>query len=77
MIQIHNEADSQEAPSSDAASIPRKAYGINRVAEMLDVSHWTVRRAIAAGEIKSFTVGNRRLVPAAEVHRLIGDSVVA
>lgn len=71
MIQIHK-TETPEAQAPDAAN-SRKAYGIHRVAEMLDVSHWTVRRAIAAGEIKSFTVGNRRLVPAAEVHRLIGE----
>jgi excisionase family DNA binding protein len=44
--------------------------GIADAAKALAVSPFTVRRLIAAGEIKAVNVGARRLIPVSEVDRV-------
>ncbi len=44
---------------------------ISATARLLGVSPFTVRRLIAAGEIRAVNVGARRLIPAAEVERVV------
>jgi excisionase family DNA binding protein len=48
---------------------------IERAAQLLgDLSPWTVRRWIFEGRIKSNKIGRRRVVPMAEVERLIEET---
>ena len=44
---------------------------ISAAARLFGVSPFTVRRLIAAGEIRAVNVGARRLIPATEVERVI------
>jgi hypothetical protein len=46
-----------------------KLLSIERLAERWDLSKWSVRRLIVTGELKSITIGARRLVPLNEVER--------
>jgi excisionase family DNA binding protein len=46
-----------------------KLFSIERLAERWDVSKWAIRRLIASGELKSVTIGARRLVPTSEIER--------
>ena len=53
-----------------AATEPNvKLFSIERLAERWDLSKWSVRRLIVQGELKSVTIGARRLVPLSEVER--------
>ncbi len=47
----------------------RKLLSIERLAERWDLSKYSVRRLIVQGELKSVTIGARRLVPLNEVER--------
>ena len=47
----------------------KKLLGIETVAVRWDMSKWSVRRLIMEGELKSVTIGARRLVPLTEVER--------
>jgi excisionase family DNA binding protein len=47
----------------------KRLLSIERLAERWDLSKWSVRRLIVAGELKSVTIGARRLVPLNEVER--------
>jgi hypothetical protein len=46
-----------------------KLFSIERLGERWDLSKWSVRRLIVNGELKSVTIGARRLVPLSEVER--------
>jgi len=47
----------------------RKLLGIDTVAERWSISKHQVRRLVVNGELKSVTIGARRLIPVAEVER--------
>lgn len=47
----------------------RKLLSIERLAERWDLSKYSVRRLIVQGELKSITIGARRLVPLNEIER--------
>ena len=47
----------------------RALFSIDRLSSRWDVSEFTIRRRIAVGDLKSITIGGRRLVPASEVER--------
>jgi excisionase family DNA binding protein len=47
----------------------KRLLGIETVATRWDMSKWSVRRLINDGELKSVTIGARRLVPLTEVER--------
>jgi excisionase family DNA binding protein len=49
---------------------------IDRTAELLSVSPWTVRAWITQGKLGSAKLGSRRLVPQSEVERLISNASV-
>jgi excisionase family DNA binding protein len=49
--------------------LERKLLSIERLAERWDLSKYSVRRLIVQGELKSVTIGARRLVPLNEVER--------
>jgi excisionase family DNA binding protein len=51
-----------------AATEP-KLFSIERLAERWDLSKWSVRRLLVQGELKSVTIGARRLIPLSEVER--------
>jgi excisionase family DNA binding protein len=47
----------------------KRLLSIERLAERWDLSKYSVRRLIVSGDLKSVTIGARRLVPLAEVER--------
>lgn len=47
---------------------------IDRTAETLSVSPWTVRAWIQQGKLGSVKLGSRRLVPQSEIERLINNA---
>jgi hypothetical protein len=47
----------------------KRLLGIETVATRWDMSKWSIRRLINDGELKSVTIGARRLVPLTEVTR--------
>ena len=46
-----------------------KLLSIERLAERWDLSKYSVRRLIVQGELRSVTIGARRLIPLTEVER--------
>jgi excisionase family DNA binding protein len=44
-------------------------FSIERLAERWDLSKYSVRRLIVQGELRSVTIGARRLIPISEVER--------
>jgi excisionase family DNA binding protein len=46
-----------------------KLLSIERLAQRWDLSKYSIRRLIVQGELKSVTIGARRLVPLSEVER--------
>ena len=44
--------------------------GIAEVAQLLGVSHFTIRRLIDRGHIRAINIGTRWLIPASEVERI-------
>ncbi|MCB1086058.1 MAG: helix-turn-helix domain-containing protein [Verrucomicrobiae bacterium] len=49
----------------------RQAFRIDEAAEVLGVSHWTVRRLIKSGALKSCRVLRCHLIPVSEIDRLL------
>lgn len=47
--------------------------GIAEVAQLLGVSHFTIRRLIDRGHIRAVNIGTRWLIPAAEVERILAE----
>ncbi len=48
---------------------------IEKAAEILSISPWTVRLWVSQGKLGSAKLGSRRLIPASEVERLISRSL--
>jgi excisionase family DNA binding protein len=53
-----------------------KLLSIEKAAQVLSVSPWTVRAWITQGKLGSAKLGTRRLVPESEIERLIIESSV-
>lgn len=49
---------------------------VAEVAERLSVSHWTVRRLISRGELRSRRIGDRILISVADLRAFIAGVVV-
>lgn len=48
----------------------RRAYGIAQFSDMFSISRDSTKRAIKRGELRTITLGGRRLIPASEVERV-------
>lgn len=48
-----------------------QAFRMNEAAERLHLSYRSVQRLVQRGELRSFTCGRLRLIPAAELLRLL------
>lgn len=53
-------------------TLARGAYSVEEAVRTLGISRRSAYRLIAAGELRTVKLGGRRLVPAAELARLIG-----
>lgn len=53
----------------------KRLNSIDRTAERLDVSPWTIRAWIAKGLIVSIKLGTRRLITESEVQRIMQEGV--
>jgi excisionase family DNA binding protein len=51
------------------------AYSIDRFAELLSLSPWTIRKWIKNQKIESCKLGSRRVIPRSELTRLINESL--
>ena len=49
--------------------IEKQLWSVQETAKRWSVSPFTVRRLIDAGEVRSVTIGARRLVPVSEIER--------
>ena len=61
---------------SNTATV-RDAYRPAEAAERLGVSRMTIYNLINRGVIRSVKIGSARLIPASELHRILGDEVGA
>jgi len=52
------------------------AFTVNKFCAAMNVSRTTVYELIKRGELHSVTVAGRRLIPASEAHRLLGNAEV-
>jgi hypothetical protein len=50
-------------------TVGKQLWSIERLAERWDLSKWSVRRLMVQGELKSVTIGARRLIPLSEIER--------
>jgi excisionase family DNA binding protein len=62
---------------AQAPEVERIAYSPAEVAVALGVTRAHVQNLIARGELPSFKLGARRLIPADVVHRLMDDEPTA
>ncbi len=53
-----------------------KLLSVEKAAEVLSVSPWTIRAWITQGKLGSAKLGSRRLVPEAEIQRIITQASV-
>jgi excisionase family DNA binding protein len=53
-----------------------RLISIEKAAEVLGVSPWTIRAWITQGKLGSAKLGSRRLVPESEIQKLIADARV-
>jgi len=53
-----------------------KLISIDRAAELLSISPWTVRAWITQGKLGSAKLGSRRLVPQSEIEKLISNASI-
>jgi excisionase family DNA binding protein len=51
-----------------------RAYSIEKAAELLSVSKWTIWKWISNRTIISCKIGGRRVIPAIEINRLLRES---
>ena len=49
----------------------RLAIGLKEAADMLGISHWTLRAYIRQGHLKAIRIGTRVLIEPSELERLI------
>ena len=49
---------------------------VDKTAEVLSISPWTVRAWIAKGRLRSTKLGSRRLIPQSEIEKLIANGTV-
>ena len=54
-----------------------RVFSIDKVADLLSLSPWTIRKWISDGKLKSCKLGARRMVPASEVTRMIVEGTAA
>jgi len=47
------------------------AYSIKKAAELSDLSHWTLRKAISVGKLKALRVGRKLLISPQELERFL------
>lgn len=50
-----------------------KMYSVRQAADLLSLSHWTIRLWIGNGKLRSAKVGRRRVIRESELRRLISD----
>jgi excisionase family DNA binding protein len=55
------------------ATILKTLFGIGETAQRFGISKDSLRRASDAGEIRTVTLGGRRLIPLAEIERIERD----
>jgi excisionase family DNA binding protein len=48
-------------------------YSLNEAADLLRLSHWTLRGWIKMGKLRSAKIGDRRVIRESELQRLIVD----
>jgi len=56
---------------------PKAAYGIREAAEALNISRSTAWKLVDLGIVQHFRIGERRLIPATEIDRLIASGGVS
>jgi excisionase family DNA binding protein len=61
--------------TNGAASEEARAYSIERAAELLSISGWTVRKWISLKKISSCKLGGRRVIPQSEISRILSESL--
>jgi excisionase family DNA binding protein len=64
--------EQKNKPQSDTPTI-RKALSVRELADSLGVSFDSAYRRVKSGDVKSFLVGRRRLIPASELSRILGE----
>ena len=53
-----------------------RLISIEKTADVLGISPWTVRAWITQGKLGSAKLGSRRLVPESEIQNIITDAIV-
>jgi len=48
---------------------------IDRTAQRLSLSAWTIRGYVRAGKLASVKIGRRVLIPTSEIYRLVGENL--
>lgn len=60
-------------PVLQSPAIDRNAFTISEACRRLSISRASLYRLNATGEIRTVRLGGRRLVPASEIVRVLGD----
>ena len=63
--------------TSDELGDLDRLLSLERTAQLLSVSIWTIRKWVSIGRIKSVKIGSRRLIPKSEVQRITSEGLAA
>jgi excisionase family DNA binding protein len=58
-----------------SSKLDREAYGVDETARLLNTSDWTIKKLLASGELDSFLIRGRRLIPREAIAALIARGV--
>jgi excisionase family DNA binding protein len=50
-------------------------FGLDRTAQILSVSIWTIRKWVSNKRIKSIKLGGRRMIPKSEIQRITSEGL--
>ena len=53
---------------------PERLFSVDETADLLALSHWTIRDWIKLGKMESHKLGGRRLIARSEIERLLNES---
>ena len=62
-----------EVPVGRRRNQLEKLYSVDEAAELLRLSHWTIRGYLKTGKLRGARIGDRRLIRESELQRLIVD----
>jgi excisionase family DNA binding protein len=69
--------ENENKPDASRTPTPKLAYSMQEAADAIGVSYITMWRLLKRGKIRASTACRTKIIPAAELHRFLRDSLEA